>query len=196
MLYFTFIRYCKVSLAVTASLLLLRCQTTNQPTDSLPSDTTRIPVSAREPGLKPEGAVRSMLLWLKQNPEKAYDSSCMTMDGLDVIRIDTACLKSHLSSLEATSLFSKTYLNKLHHEYSAMGMEIEKGGYTSSKDYDIYFNSQDPPALEEALLRIDKAKTEFRGDSAIVSVNFKAPLYTLNYYLKKENGEWKITRIE
>lgn len=175
-------------------VIISSCRTTiRETTDSTPEDSTRVP---NEQLTLQQRTVYNLLVWLKDHPDQADERSCFTMDGVDVTELDTLCLRQHLHELRATGLFATSYFTALEKEFGQMQAQIKEEGYAASKDYDRYFNSQDPPAFEETIDQLEAVgTTSLFGDEAFVSIPFLNPRYTLTYKLRKENGTWKISHI-
>jgi|GEM_PF-1895420 hypothetical protein len=170
---------------------LISCSTTPSQPDN--STVNKVESITSAP---PEKTVENLLVWLEKHSEQADERNCFELDGVDATAIDTECLEKHLAGLRQTSLFSQFYLNQIQKEYSVMSSDIKAEGYAATKDYDRYFNSQDPPTFAATLDILKKTKgTITARNEASVSLSF-GPTYTLVYQLVKENDTWKIKSIE
>ena len=188
----------RYSTRYAAGLLLLAAIISSCQTTSTTLSETQPPAeAAAQEGAAPASTVSSLIGWLKSNPEQADERGCFTMDGMDVTEVDTVCIRQHIQSLRTTGLFATSYLHGLEEEYARMQLAIKQEGHATSKDYDRYFNSQDPPTYDAALSQLrTTAQTEVSGQEATVAVTFAEPGYTLTYRLRQEDGKWKIARIE
>ncbi|WP_247233918.1 YbjP/YqhG family protein [Telluribacter sp. SYSU D00476] len=175
------------------AVIISSCQTTST---TLSESQPPAEAPAQE-GAAPLSTVSSLIGWLKNHPEQADERGCFTMDGVDVTDVDTVCIRQHIQSLRTTGLFASSYLHGLEEEYARMQQAIKQEGYAASKDYDRYFNSQDPPAYDAALTQLGAAaQIKVAGPEATVAVTFTEPSYTLTYRLRQEDGKWKIAHID
>ncbi|SHG87510.1 hypothetical protein [Pedobacter caeni] len=146
----------------------------------------------------PAATMKKLFLLLdKPNDLINKENECFAkMDGLDVLKLNKPFVKTYLTHLKNTGLFSRAYLAAQHKAYQDLEKSILKDGSAIFRDSDIYTLSQDPPSSKELLASLQKSSPLISGTTALITLVFKNYQgYKLIYKLVKEGGYWRIDQI-